>query len=106
MSRRNVLNPDELLDVTRVIREVLPKEWGFYCVRVDGVEEPQMLFTRPPEPLGGSFIWIARELIGGTVLKGAIHVPDVITPDELRLRALAVVSVLEIKARQHAARFN
>ncbi len=101
------MTDDELIAFTDSILPELPDGYGFWCVRADSDDSVALLVedTEPPMP-PGKLLWIARELAGGRIIKGALLVAPDQDPAELRTRALVVVGVLELQVRRDAHRFN
>lgn len=99
----------EILAFTHRLERTLPPGYGFVCMTDEATEEegPALMVqeTGPPFP-PGKLIWIAKRLIGGRILKGALLIAPEQDPAELEARAYVVVAVLDGYARRHAAQFN
>lgn len=85
--------------------ENLTDGWGFLTVR-DGETVGVVINETPPELPRGWMIWLAKQLQGGRILKGAVLFGPDDTPEEVERRAWLVLAALRRHELSDQARWN
>jgi hypothetical protein len=98
--------PDDALAFVCDLQKRLPDGWGFISFEDDeGVSNLVVTETEPPLPAGW-LVWLAKNLLGGRILKGAVYFKDDDRPEDVESRAWVVLELLKQQERRDAARWN
>lgn len=100
------MSPNESLAFAVGLRGSLPPGWGWLTWEgYDGRLHLVIEESRPPLPPGW-LIWLARDLLGGGMLRGAVTFGPDDSPQDVEARVWVVLAHLRAQEARLAARWN